>query len=253
MPPNAVVEDFEIRSFEGDIQSYQKIKATFRTDEHTASTAQNFILSEHVQSSLSVEQEEIRRMELRVAQEVETLRESVTIQAHEEGLRIGTEEGRTRAYDEEKARMALHLERLAELVEAISTAKQKLAEMYEKTLVNAAFQMAKVIVDREVAERPSEISATVRAILEKISQEDDVRIRLSPANFEVIESIQADISTMVRSGRIQFEADSQIEPGDCIVESQSGEVASFIDDKLRRLRAELDRIYSSNREGKTGT
>jgi flagellar biosynthesis/type III secretory pathway protein FliH len=254
IPSGAEVRDFEIPSFEGGIRSYQKIKASFRAECQNTSTA-HFILSEHVQSSLSVEKEETRRFEARVAQEVASLREAITKEAWAKGHEAGSGEGRAQAYAEEKARLAAHIEGLAGVLNVIGKAKQALADHYEKILVDAAFKMAHVIVDREVTDRPESISSTIRVILDRVAKEDDVRIRLSTANFAAIEKIRDDLSNVIRDGRLQFELDSGLSLGDCIVESQSGEIASFVADKLERLRAELRRSYPNLDDSgeKTGT
>jgi flagellar biosynthesis/type III secretory pathway protein FliH len=251
VPANAVIQDFEIPSFESGIRSYQKIKASFRADVQ-AQGGGHFILSEHVQSSLSVEKEETRRFEARVAQEVAVLRDAVTKQAWEKGHEAGSAAGRAQAYSEEKSRLAAHMEALATMVSVMAKAKEMLADQYEKLLVNTAYKMAHVIVDREVTDRPASISSTMRSILEKIAKEDDVRIRISGTNFAAIEEIRGELANVTRDGRINFEVDSGLSVGDCIVESQSGEIGSFVKEKIKKLREELNRNYPGFDSGEGG-
>ena len=251
IPPGAEITAFEMPSLKGKaLPTYQQIKDTFNAG--TLPKQNRFALSELVAGQLSVEQEEQRRFEKRTQDEVEArlkiLRSETQATAHAKGL----EEGRVKAYDEEKARIAQHLESLSTAQQAIVDAKTSLAEQYETMMIDIVFRVAKTIVHKELATDPAAIHATLGAILQRIAKEDDVRIRISPAEFEAIEEIKAEIDKMGRVGRLTYEMDASVKAGNCIVESLSGEIASFIDEKIELLKSEIDKSRAQRREGTGG-
>jgi flagellar assembly protein FliH len=240
LPKNAEVHDLKLPDLaSGKAPSYQKIKSTFRPD--ITAKDSRFMLSELVANQLSVEAEEQLRFDKRVNEVVEAklveIREGAYRDGHAEGLEVGKKE----AYEQEKLRLAQQIESLASLLDTLTKAKANLAAQYEKSLVEMAFRLAKVIVHHEVTSRPDSIWHTIEAILTKIAKEDDVRVRLSAQQFEAIEGIQEQVATLTRAGRISFEVDQRLPVGACVVESLSGEISSVIDEKFEKLKHEIEK------------
>ncbi len=243
IPSGAAIEKFSMRELRAEaLPSYRQIRSTFERENLRAGD-QRFILSQHIQNQLSVEEEEERRFRQRVAEEVARLKEDTEKAAHEKGHSEGYSSGKSEAYAEEKARIATLLEGLAGAAQALSSAKEQLSDQYERSVIDLAYRMASVIVDHEVQERPTQIADTIKAVLDRISREDDVRVRLPSREFGAIKEIEKELEGIARSGRMHFEMDATLENGDCVVESISGEIASRIDEKFDRLREELNRIY----------
>ena len=251
VPAGAEISSYEIPNLKGKpLPTYQQIKDTFKVD---ALPKQNrFALSELVVGQLSVEQEEQRRFEKKVSEELEARLKIIKSEAHATAYAKGLEEGKTKAYDEEKSRIAQRLESLATAQQAIVEAKTLLADQYEKVIIDIVFRVAKVIVHKEIEMHPEAIHATLSAILQRIAKEDDVRIRLSPSEFEAINEIKQEIDKMGRVGRLTYEMDPTVKVGNCIVESLSGEIASYLDEKIEILRTEIDRARTQRREGTSG-
>ncbi len=242
VPPGADIKTADVPSLKGtNLPTYRQVKATFKQD--LGSRDVRFTLSDLVASQLSVEEEEERRFAKRVEDEVAQRLALVRNEAHKSGLEEGMKEGKQRAYDEEKARLAKELETLAHTINLMEDAKEKLASAYEGALVDLAFRFAEVIVHRELRERPEGISSTIQAILERFAKDDDVRVRLPSETFEVMQLIKDDLAKVSRSGRISFDIDRELTPGSCVVESMGGEVASFVDEKIATLRDELESVH----------
>jgi flagellar assembly protein FliH len=253
LPEGAVVEKFSMRELSsGGLPSYRQIRSTFQRESLQARD-ERFILSQHIQNQLSVEEEEERRFHKRVEEEVAARRKQAEEAARREGYAAGDQAGRSEAYAQEKARLAATIENLAHAAKALETAKQLLSDQYEKALIDLAYRMAGVIVNHEIEHRPQQIAEAIKEILDRISQEDDVRIRLASREFAAIKDIEAELSVVARSGRVHFEMDATLGSGGCVVESASGEIASVINEKFVRLREELNRIYPDAVKDRTGT
>lgn len=254
LPPGAVVRVFEMPVLgQAERPTYQSIKKGFKADEANARDSR-FLLSEMVHSHLSVEAEEERRFEDRLAKEIQKLRAEIRASAHKEGFESGQVEGKRLALEAERSRLAALVEGLSSVIGSVSEAKLRLAQDYETRLVALAFRIASVVVDHQIKEKPELVANSIRAILEKIGQEEDIRIRLSVEDHAIVGQLEEEFKNISHKGRISLDLDTNIKRGDCIVEASSGEIASFIDEKLTSLRQELTRIYPNiDLNQKTGT
>ena len=249
---NADIKPLEIRNLvAGSVPTYGEIKSRFRKDIDTKSG--RFVLSELVADQLSVEEEEQRRFEKKVAEVVEQQISSIRDESIAKGYAEGLDRGRNEAYEKEKARLASHIESLAAAIQSIAKAKQSLGTQYEGALLDMSFKIAKIIVHQEFKDRPAAISGTISDILGRVAKDDDVMIRLSSREFEAIEQIQDDVKSIARSGRISFEVDQRLGSGDCIVESLSGEISSVLEEKFKKLQEEVTRTMRLNEEARVGT
>lgn len=238
VPAGAVVEAASLQPLKSnELPTYRQVKATFKQDLTSRDT--RFRLSEQVASQLSVEQEEEERFQKRVEAEVDARLSIIKTEAQTKGFAQGQEEGRAQAYNEEKARLAKVMESVAMLLKNLEEAKDHLAQDYEGQLLEFAIRIAEVIMHKEIADRPESISATVKAILNKISKEDDVRIRLPTSVYATFEEVKKQIAEGNRVGRIHVEVDTTLKEGSCVVESLSGEITSVLEESIEKMRTEL--------------
>ena len=245
------MDTFELPNLQGaPPPTYQQIKSTFNPE--SVQAAGRFALSELVANQLSVEQEEQRRFQKKVDQAVEAQLKLLRTEAHRQAYDKGLEEGRKLAYEEEKARIARNHEAVTGALTSLTSAKQNVSDQYEQMLLDCAFRLARVLVHKEVELNPASVAMTIRAILEKLAKEDDVRVRISSHEFEAITEIQGEVAKVTRPGGVSFELDASLKAGDCIVESPGGEIASFMEEKIQLLYAEVDKARAQVREG-TGT
>jgi flagellar biosynthesis/type III secretory pathway protein FliH len=240
VPEGAEITPYKVPELvEGAQKTYTQIKSTFK-QELNAKDAR-FVLSELVANQMSVEEEEQRRFDKKVAETVEATLAGLRDEAKQNGYKAGFEAGRAEAYNEEKAKLAVHVESLAEATKTLVDAKKQLGEQYESYLVEMAFKIAKLIVQAEIEHRPEVISKTIQEILGRIAKDDDVMIRMSIHEFEAIDKISEEIKALGRSGRVSFESDAALSRGACVVESLSGEIASEIENKFTKLQAEVQK------------
>ena len=243
LPPGAVVRPFEMRVLGQELRpTYQSIKKGFTVDANNSHNSR-FLLSDMVHSQLSVEAEEERRFNERLSSELDKMREGIHAAAHAEGYQAGQAEGRQLAMEQEKSRLAALIEGLSHVIAVVNEAKLKLAEDYEARLVALSFRMASVVVDHQITQQPEIVVHSIRAILEKIGQDEDVRIRLSADDHAIVSQLGEELKANSHKGRITLDLDSNLKRGDCTVEAASGEIASFIEDKIELVRAELKKIY----------
>jgi flagellar assembly protein FliH len=250
IPEGAEVSVYKVPELkEGEQKTYTQIKSVFKQD--LSAKDARFVLSELVANQMSVEEEEQRRFDKKVAETVEATLKGLRDEAKEKGYKDGSEQGKKDAYEQEKARLAVHLEGLADATKTLVDAKKQLGDQYEAVLVEMSFKIAKLIVQAEIEHRPEVISKTIQEILSRIAKDDDVMIRMSVTEFEAIDKISEEIKSLGRSGRVSFESDAALARGSCVVESLSGEIASDLESKFVKLQAEIQKgIYKKQDSAK---
>jgi flagellar assembly protein FliH len=238
LPPGAKVETFQVTTLRAtNTKSYSEIKRSFQAEKQSVA---KFNISEMVANQLSVEDEELRRFEKRVEQELERRLGQLKDEAYKKGFEEGTQAGTQKAYQEEKSKLEQQTTLTDELLTDLQTAIAELSKRYEKELMDTAFRIAEIILNTEIEKDPSILAATVSDILEKISKEDDAIIKLPKEYSEIIPKIKEKIQEKsIRPGRVQFEVDAQIKKGDLVVECLSGEVSSFLNEKIALLKEEI--------------
>ncbi len=243
--PTTIGNKHEWRNLEdGKRPTYADIKKKFKAEFVERRMGAGFMLSDLVAGQLSVEQEEKMRFEKRVNDELDARLSLIRSEAMQKGLAQGIEEGTKKAYEEERARLAALMENLTSAVHDLATSKLNLTESYENVLSDLSFRIAEAIIHQQIQDKPDVVKSSIRAVLDRVAREEDVRIRLNAHSFEAIESIKEDLKSSVRDGRLHFELDSNLPMGACVVESQSGEYASFVEEKIRILK---EAIFGKNK------
>ncbi len=251
VPEGAKIEPAELKALRSnDMPTYRQIKATFKAD--LTSRDSRFRLSDQVAGQLSVEKEEELRFQKRVEEEVASRLVILKAEAHSQGFAKGSEEGAAKAFEEEKVKIAKSIEGMAGVIKTLHDAKEKLSEDYEAELIQLAFKIAEGVVHQQISDRPEIVSASIKAILNRIGKEDDVRVRLSTEAFDVLDRVKQEISDVSRQGRISFEADHALKGGSCVVESLSGEISSGIEESLAKVRAELSKNLQAKKKASQG-
>ena len=138
------------------------------------------------------------------------------MRAHMEGIREGEEKERARAAEQ------LAQER-AKIAQAILQFQSEVADYYSRSeleVVQLALAIASKILQREAEADPLLTPKLARAVLEKLHQSTQVRVRVRPADAELWQNELAPH----HDGKISVEvfADDSVAPGNCILETELG-------------------------------
>lgn len=170
----------------------------------------------------------------------------------QQGYEAGLEEGRRAGQEQAKreARATAVKEAKAELAEVIQALNAGLAEFDAKkhhllaTAESGLLELALAIAQRVcrlVATRTPDVARTqARALLELVTHEADVELRLNPADCEPLEEVAADLAAQATSlTHVRVIPDPSVEKGGCIVQSAAGEIDGQLSTQLDRLATAL--------------
>lgn len=157
-------------------------------------------------------------------------------QAHAQGLA----EGREQASLEWQQRMDDYVagqgreaaERLAQLARALEDSLAGLQQGMAQEVLALAGDIARQVVRRELAINREALLPVVREALSMLASESRPAIvRLHPADWQALEQ---PLRAAHPSARIQWLADAQVQPGECMVESEGMVVDGTLDKRWRR-------------------
>jgi len=239
VPPGAQVEPFQVQQIsQGRPKAYSEIKESFRADFQRSGS--RFHLSEYVAGQLSVEEEELRRFESMVEEETARRVNELKEAAQNEGFEKGFADGNLKGLSESRVSVEEQLTLLKACIEDLDSAKVNLANQYEKEFTHLALKLASVLTYHEVQSSPEQIHFTISEMLERVAKSDDVIVKMSKSYSSCLDTIKKELDTAKNiDRRIQFELEAALEPGDVIVECLSGEVASFLKEKITLLESVL--------------
>jgi len=136
-------------------------------------------------------------------------------------------------------------ERLAAAIDSLRMQSEKLAEQARADTLEMAFQIARRIVEVEVRQSPEPLFALVRSSIMQLAAARRITLRVCPGDLESLRSPRGQEATAGLSlAQIELSADASLEPGECLVESDLGQ----IDGRLANRFAELRRQVSESSE-----
>jgi len=135
---------------------------------------------------------------------------------------------------------------VGDAVRALRLEAERLAEQARADALEVAFQVAARILETEVRVNPETLFSLVRSALRKAGDSRRIAVRLCPADAATLE---AGFERLGRgdltAARVEIVADPTLGPGDCVVETDFGQV----DGRLATRLGEARRAVRSAIEG----
>ncbi len=116
---------------------------------------------------------------------------------------------------------------------------------YEKNLSKNVFylsvKIAEKIIGREIREKTI-IEVNIEKALKKIAGGAAITIRINPKELELVKK-KLDDEPVRSFDKIHFEPDERIAPGECILESQLGNVDTRIDSQIEEIVKSFEQYF----------
>jgi len=187
---------------------------------------------------------EIEQRSLAIAQrmmqaEVEKVRKA----AREEGLRLGKEEGLRAAQTQVAEQLQAQQARFSAVADAL---KESLGRERAAT-EDAALELAMAALARILGEAPdaASVAAVIRKAGTQLRDPSQVRIRLAPADMELLKAAGIDVALLVpQAADVQWVADPTVEGG-CVLQTAAGNLDARLHKQVAVLAEALSRTYRS--------
>ena len=177
--------------------------------------------------------------------QAEALREA----AWQEGFHQGQTEAHAAVEAELRAEWAGRQEALRAELDAIAAdiavAREKLWQCQESEMVALALDIARQVIKTEVTQNPAVVHAVLANALRRITDKDNVRVRVSVADAPRVKEARQDLMETVDGLRfIEIVEDRRVGDGGCMIETNAG----TIDAKIETQVAEVARALGVNKD-----
>lgn len=156
-----------------------------------------------------------------------------------EAVLNGRNEGLTQIYQEMTGQLAAALEVFKE------TENQRETRLWESEseLLKLSVLITEKIIGAELEQNPDCQVGIVKQALSHAVGSTNILIRVHPDFLAVISAASSKLQKVFNEPRaIQFEPDPHLEPGDCFIETEQGNVDARIQSQLERILTELYKV-----------
>ncbi len=131
-------------------------------------------------------------------------------------------------------------ERLAAAIDSLKMQSEKLAEQARADTLEMAFQIARRIVEVEVRQSPEPLFALVRSSLMQLAAARRITLRVCPSDIDALRGPRGQEATGGLSlATIELTADNALEPGECMVDSDLGQIDGRLANRFAELRRQV--------------
>jgi len=232
------VEDVDNSSSEEEA-GQPSLEAKPRLDEELVQAAK-----QQAAELLAQANQEINEMKVRADREAAQEAERVKAVALEAAKQQGHATGLQQGLDEAKRQMAEQLKQTADICNAmVAAAEQESRRILleaEPKIIELVLAISRKIICDEVEERPAVVLGLVRGALERVRDQNQIIIHVSPEDYEFILQSRQLLQTVVGAERsLTLTADAVLGKGGCLIETSFGTVEAGIDTQLESIRRVL--------------
>jgi len=168
-------------------------------------------------------------------------------QAYDEGHQQGYAEGMIQGQQAGRAEMQQAIDQaIAKTGRTLAAGEQAAKQMIvtaQEQIVEIALAVARKILAYEIAENPMVVLPLVKTALQKVSDQEEVVIRVSIDDFDAVLLAKKELQTMVgREQALAIIVDSTIEGGNCIIDTSYGTVDARIDTQFETIKKALQGV-----------
>ena len=172
--------------------------------------------------------------------QAEALREA----AWSEGFHQGQTEARAAVEAELRAEWTERQNALRADLDAIAAdiaaARARLWQSQESEMAALAFDIARQVVKTEVAQNPGVVHAVLANALRRITDKDNVRVRVSVSDAPRVKEAREDLLEVVDGLRfIEIVEDRRIGDGGCVIETNAGTIDAKIETQVAEVARAL--------------
>jgi len=117
----------------------------------------------------------------------------------------------------------------------------RLAEQARSDAIEIGFQVARKILELEVRQSPEALFALVRSAVRRAGESRRIAVRLAPDDAALLQSDAGRVALDgVSAARVEFLADAALERGDCVVDTDFGQIDGRLSTRLAEVRRAVD-------------
>lgn len=172
--------------------------------------------------------------------QAEALREAAWQEGHYQGrteAKAALETEMRLAWEARKDALRVEMDGI---VTQIAAAREALWARQEPEMVALALDIAKQVVKTEVTQNPEVIRAVLANALRRLTDKDNVRVRVSVGDAPRVKEIREDLMEMADGLRhLEILDDRRVGDGGCVIETNAGTIDAKIETQLSEVARAL--------------
>lgn len=196
----------------------------------------SFRIDKIVAQQTGVAELERMSMEEKVEREALERLKDLQEQAYQQAYQLGLDEGREQAFQEHKNQIQERLDSLDMLLTSIVQLKGELVNFNESHIVRLVTYVGKRIAMTEIEENPKAILSVIRQAIENAQSDEQLTVRVSPADFEFIEATKdklgKEFEFLVKA---KIESVETISNGGCIIATNYGDIDASLEQRVDKV------------------
>lgn len=164
-------------------------------------------------------------------QDSEQLATQIVEQARQEAIAI-----------KEEAREAAKQEVLAELHDVLAHARgeyDRLIHNAEQDIIALGMQVAQRILHHRFEVEPLTLKHMIEGSLELVRDKRQITVRVHPDDLPRVHAWHQDLLRQVETSALFFEADPELTPGDCLIDTEAGRIDARVSVQLENFQRAL--------------
>ena len=133
------------------------------------------------------------------------------------------------------------LQQVVAAVEALRAQADRLAEQARADAIEIGFQVARKVLEAELRAGPEALFALVRSAVRRAGESRRVSVRLAPEDLALLqpEGGKGAIDSLT-AARVEWVADPSLQRGDCLVDTDFGQVDGRLATRFDEIRRAVD-------------
>lgn len=184
--------------------------------------------------------DEAQKQAQQILSQAKAQAENLKNSAHEEGY----EQGKSEALNQ----LRNHIQDALKLIDQANVERKKIVEQSSKDILELSIQMAAQITHSEISTRPEVLMNILQEAANKISDRDQVTLKVSQADFEFLKSKREQVEDLIDGvKKLNIVADKKVGPGGVIIETQMGYVDARLETKMSVIQEAFAQIEMEDR------
>lgn len=202
---------------------------------------ESFKIDDLISTQIGLSEAKAKKFEMEVEKNVVEKLKTIEERAYKEAYELGLIEGKKKAYEDYETLIQAQLAKLNDLMESIATMKKKILEANESQMVDLLYYLAKKIAIDHIEANPARIVPVLREVVENLSDEEKIMVRVSEEDLQHIESLKKEMKREFDFlKKINLVSSVDIKSGGCTFETRNGTKDATIEERLEKLWKILD-------------
>ena len=191
---------------------------------------------------------ERRQMTAELESESRKLFERARSEGRAEGQKTGREEGLVQAKKEISAeyaqRFSALVSRLESVHETLVAQTDSLIRLLAPKVIRLWQNLLKRMLHKEAALDQETILRVFTGVLQRVSNKERIVVYLAPEDVDLLRDRQGEFSDILRGTKhLEFIADTSVDPGSCIVETNLGVYDARWRTQLEQIDSEIEMLF----------